>query len=254
MRFGVTERGDAGLDLSWKDKLHTVDMAILITKNITPGFKREVVKLVEEDYPFIIHAGCTGWGGTYLEPHVPEYHVQIDRVRDLLDSGVPKERIVLRIDPIIPTKEGLERVENVVGYAVKKGLLPGMRIRISVMDEYRHVKERLRKAGHEPFYPADAFQAPKSMMDATQDVLEGICGKVPGLVIETCAEPFLDGPHIEHVGCVSAKDLKMLGLPVPDNAGFNPQNRRGCLCLEGKVDLLSRRGQCPHGCLYCYWI
>lgn len=31
-RIGITERGDAGLDLSWQHKMDTVDGAIVITK------------------------------------------------------------------------------------------------------------------------------------------------------------------------------------------------------------------------------
>ena len=37
MKIGFTERGDAGLDLSWYDKVHTqhCDGLIAITKNLT---------------------------------------------------------------------------------------------------------------------------------------------------------------------------------------------------------------------------
>lgn len=35
MKIGITEQGDAGLDLSWVKKLSNVDAAILITKNLT---------------------------------------------------------------------------------------------------------------------------------------------------------------------------------------------------------------------------
>ena len=37
MKIGITERGDAGLDLSWKEKIHEMDVSILITKNIKIG-------------------------------------------------------------------------------------------------------------------------------------------------------------------------------------------------------------------------
>lgn len=36
--IGITEAGDAGLDLSWVDKLHNVDGAVVITKQITDSF------------------------------------------------------------------------------------------------------------------------------------------------------------------------------------------------------------------------
>ena len=37
-RIGITEAGDAGLDLSWVDKLNDVDGAVVITKQITDSF------------------------------------------------------------------------------------------------------------------------------------------------------------------------------------------------------------------------
>lgn len=37
-KIGITEAGDAGLDLSWLDKLDAVDGAIVITKCVSPDF------------------------------------------------------------------------------------------------------------------------------------------------------------------------------------------------------------------------
>lgn len=35
LKIGVTERGDAGLDLSWVQKMDKMDGAILITKDVS---------------------------------------------------------------------------------------------------------------------------------------------------------------------------------------------------------------------------
>jgi hypothetical protein len=51
-KIGITEAGDAGLDLSWANKLDTVDGAIVITKCITPDFYE--VALANKD-KLIIH-------------------------------------------------------------------------------------------------------------------------------------------------------------------------------------------------------
>ena len=53
MKIGFTERGDAGIDLSWVSKLENneVDGAVLITKNITPVFINNVGKLNRFSYP-----------------------------------------------------------------------------------------------------------------------------------------------------------------------------------------------------------
>lgn len=37
-RIGVTEAGDAGVDLSWEEKLDDVDAAVLVTKCVSPDF------------------------------------------------------------------------------------------------------------------------------------------------------------------------------------------------------------------------
>ena len=42
-RIGITERGDASISFDWINKMHTVSGAILITKNITDKFIKEVL-------------------------------------------------------------------------------------------------------------------------------------------------------------------------------------------------------------------
>ena len=66
--IGVTEAGDAGVDLSWEKKLGDVDGAILITKNVTPDFRAAVMRNTDK---VIVHATVTGFGGSILELNVP---------------------------------------------------------------------------------------------------------------------------------------------------------------------------------------
>ena len=71
---------------------------------------------------------------------------------------------------------------------------------------------------------------------------------------ETCAEAGLARLiyNSEITGCVSDKDLQIMGLyTVPMTE--NPQNRNGCHCLSCKTELLTERKPCKHGCVYCYW-
>lgn len=109
MLIGITERGDAGVDFSWEDPIrnHEVDAAVLITKCITQKFLEKVLKLHQEGYKIIVHATCTGYGGTELEPNVPNFTTQLTMIKMLLDDGFPAEQIVLRIDPIFPTVNGM---------------------------------------------------------------------------------------------------------------------------------------------------
>ena len=102
-KIGITERGDAGIDLSWTQKLGHVEGAVLITKNITNEFISNVLHLNNIGHKLIVHCTCTGFGGTELEPNVPDYKIQLNRLKLLIDSGFPISQCVLRIDPIIPT-------------------------------------------------------------------------------------------------------------------------------------------------------
>ena len=248
MKIGITERGDAGLDLSWKEKIHEMDVSILITKNITPCFAKAVLEKMSTDR-LVVHCGCTGWGGSWLEPHVPPYSSQLMKLKGLVDDGFPKEQCVLRIDPIIPDNEGLCNLCLVLDKARDLGLLPGMRVRVSILDEYRHVKKRIRDfCGTNPFYENTRKYPTMHETTRVRQVLEAH----PDVTFEACAEPYLYGKNVEHVGCVSEKDLAIFGLST-DTVAINPQNRTGCLCLAGKHELLSNKKRCPHGCLYCYW-
>lgn len=189
-------------------------------------------------------------GQTDIEPNVPTYKNQLGMLKKLLDSGFPKERAVLRIDPVIPTKEGLDKVGMVLKEAQVLELLPSIRIRISILDEYWYVKERLHRKGLEAFYGSGLY-APKQMMVEEKYWLQRYAAKY-GVFFESCAEPFLDDGWFKASGCVSQKDLEILGLEY-SRQEINPQNRRGCLYLQCKTELLTRRSPCGHKCIYCYW-
>lgn len=249
--IGITERGDAGLDLSWSEKLDRVDGAILITKNLNEKFRAKVLE-TQERKPLIVHATITGWGNTVLEPNVPAYEYSLDMLAKLVRDGFDVNHCVLRIDPIVPTQPGLELVDRVLTYASKCPELERMRVRISLLDEYAHVKERLGAKGYASFYGGHRFQPNDREVADTLALLER-WHDTTGLVFETCAEPRLDSPAVRHCGCVGETDLALMGLALPDGAGINPQNRHGCLCLSCKHELLDCKHRCPHKCLYCYW-
>lgn len=247
LRIGVTERGDAGLDLSWHDKLYTVDGGIIITKNLTPAC---IDKILTAPKPVIVHCTCTGWGGTILEPNVPAHIRQLVHLNDLISKGFPADHCVLRIDPIIPTADGLEKLNNVLN-AVKAIHIPVNRVRISLIDEYKHVKARLKDAGLPEIYPGRFYPDANQIAD-TVSVLK----KHPEFEYETCAETKLaQALGISPVGCISKKDIQIL-FPdenITEQFYTNPQNRGGCCCLSCKMELLTNKKRCPHQCLYCYW-
>ena len=259
MKIGITERGDAGIDLSWQQKLKDIDGAVLITKNITDKF---IDAVLAADKPIILHFTCTGFGGTILEPNVPTYQQQLNQLKKLIDMGFPADHCVLRIDPLLPCEEGMTKFWEVMKYF--STLLTGVdRIRISVLDEYKHVKERFKEHGlpclYDGFQASDeqlklviktlaSFNANRSIFQRYEICAENRLWELTGEICGMNDNPFL----FEVAGCISQKDLNIMGLPC-EGTGINPQNRKGCHCLSCKTELLTRKQQCPHGCLYCYW-
>lgn len=250
LKIGMTECGcDPGIDMSWRTKFEIADGAILITKHITDKFINTVIE-DNKRKPITIHASTTGWGGTIVEPNVPEYTIQLNQIVKLINAGFPADRIVLRIDPIIPSKGGFERVKNVLDGAIERNLLPGMRVRISIMDNYPHVIKRFKEHNIIPMYNG-ARQAPDELFQQLKEILEPY-GKI-GIIFETCAEPkLINTNYIEQTGCLSNIDLEKMGLPLYTETNKCTQ-RADCLCLPLKFQLILNRTPCPHKCLYCYW-
>ena len=250
--FGITENGDASLNYEWEQKLGEMDGSILITKKLTTIFRSLIV-----DYkykPFILHVSCTGYGGTVLEPNLDNYETTIDYIWGLIHlSNFRPERIVLRIDPIIPTAKGIKVFENVVRCA--RDRIPEVtRIRVSVLDMYPHVRERFKKAGLPNPYGDGYFQASPTMFRDLNKKIEELKKEFPELSFESCCETKL--PATTATGCVSARDYEILGLKKPDES--RKGQRKNCMCLGDKKDMLTFKynetgyNHC-YGCLYCYW-
>ena len=240
VKIGITEAGDAALDFSWISKMDTLDGAVLITKNLTDKL---IEKILEYKDKVILHATCTGMGGTVIEPNVPVYTHQLAQVSKLLAAGFPENQLVIRIDPIVPTEKGLKTAQKVIDAS------PIKHFRISVMDTYPHVRERF-KAHNVPLPYGENFQASFAQF---KEMRKWLAGQNPHYVFEVCAEPNLAGAtNVKTVGCVSEKDLLTLGLPIDGDYQTGLQ-RKGCMCLFCKTELLTNKNRCPHGCLYCYW-
>lgn len=247
MRIGVTEQGDAGLNYSWIDCIQSglVSGAILITKNISDNFISALNEVREQFPNIIVHCTCTGWGDSYMEPNVPKYSEQLDNLLKLINSGFPLSNVVLRVDPIFPDKSGLLRAKQVLDFTLYE--IPDVRVRISVFDQYKHVKERFSSAGIPILYNGSMF-AGYDLLDRVSYFLS----KYP-FTFETCGEPYLRGQNIIQRGCVSNKDLEIFGITLPDTYKENPQGRKGCKCLNIKYEMLNNKHRCAHQCLYCYW-
>ena len=237
LKIGATESGDAGLDLSWADNLQEAN--VLITKNPTSKRFKELV--LEHKDKIVLHVNITGMGGSKVEPNVPIPDVVYDSVIELIDLGFPANQIVLRVDPIIPTEKGINTASIVMTMFMACGI---ERVRYSFMDMYKHVKERFSAAGLP--IPYESFHAPIPMRNKAIKMINGFKNIYQ---LEVCAEPH--SPH-EKVGCISNKDLLLLGIEQQPEENLGKQ-RTLCMCLPNKLELLKKKERCNHLCEYCYW-
>lgn len=245
MKIGVTERGDGGIDLSWGNKLDKVDGAIIITKNLTDDCIDAILSNQEK---LLLHCTCTGLGGSVLEPNVPDYKTQINQLQKLVERGFDTSRVVLRVDPLIPTEKGLKTAQEALDYAMET--IPNIkRVRVSIIDMYPHVRERFTNLGL-PLPYGNNFAPGAEHIRMVNDWVRENKKKYPGVSFESCAEGKLI--FCEQVGCVSQKDVDLLGLTMDDSSAEGYQ-RKGCLCLSCKTELLTSKHPCKHQCVYCYW-
>ncbi len=180
IKIGITERGDAGTDFSWMKKHKDYDGIILITKNLSDDFIEKAFEVNS-----IVHATITGYGGSILEPNVHTWKWSANQFSKLVDT-LGKDRVILRIDPIIPN-------DSLAAFLVYNELIKfGTRVRISFLDNYPHVKKRFKDAGLKPLYYY--FHAPIESRKKIASYFQGS---------EICGEPGFDC-----TGCISEKDLK----------------------------------------------
>lgn len=225
--IGITERGDAALNLDWLAWTRSGSPAILISKD--PQKLCEILaREVNEGHPtdVIVHATITGMGGSIMEPGVPLPVEAMHGYRNLVRLlGV--DHVVLRIDPIIPNTEGIVIAERIRESAIT-------RVRISFLDLYPHVLQRFAAAGITP--PWEGMHAPLEWRQEAAMLLGPV---------EICGEP-----GFTCTGCVSEQDCQVLGI-APRYA--NGSQRPACTCTANKRELLGSKGQCSHLCRFCYW-
>lgn len=234
MKFFCTERGELRYQLkAAQQRLQAEftpgDAVLAISKNADSPELHEF--LLHWKSACIFHATITGFGGTRVEPGVSKPEETLKGLNALIQKGFPAEQIVLRIDPIVPTPRGIQTAINVIKGAPREI----RRIRFSFIDGYGGIKGYL---------PWDSFHAPQEAQDAA---LSALYAEADRRTLEACGEPQLK----ENRGCISSRDYEILSLPIPPET--RKGQRKGCMCLGNKTELLTKPRCCPNGCLYCYY-
>ena len=236
--IGITECGDPAVDNGWEEWVVAGNPTILITKDPRKLLSRLLLLESLDTKNIIIHCTITGYGSTPMEPGAPHPTDALNAMKvlhDVLGHG----RILLRVDPIIPTSDGMRVAHRVIRGALNR--MPDLtRVRISFLDNYKHNHHRWTNRGHTP--PEGPFHA---SLHVRLGCLAELRTTYPSISFEVCGEP-----GIPCVGCVGPDEVHLLGVNSTNEK--SPQ-RGACNCLALKKQLITRRKPCIHNCVYCYW-
>ena len=234
MTVGITERGDAGINFDefMNSIRNNPDLEFIVAITKAPHILLQNLESLPKN--LIIHCTITGWGGTTTEPNVVSPRESLAAYYSLVYHLGPK-RVVLRIDPIIPTNQGIIAAEFIASKCQS-------RLRISILDFYNHVVMRYKSIPSISKELEDLYQG---NLHLNSPYRQHILSKFKNA--EICGEP-----GFPSVGCISLLDYDALGLPHPIKIAKNKQ-RQACCCLSSKKELLTNKQPCFHGCLYCYW-
>lgn len=238
-RIGTTESGEIAYNLDAFDRLYKGN--IIITKRLTDKL---IEKLIEYKDKIILHLTVTGMGSTRIEPFVPTPQKTLENLHKLLDGGFPTSHIVLRIDPIVPTRKGVETAMGVLRLFKDVGI---HRVRVSFLDNYKHVKERLKELNVE-LYDGN-FHAPLKERLKCLTAIKYCAEECGYETVEACGEPGIDS-----IPCLSQKDIDILGLTDEIVLEGSAEQRKSCGCPANKSELLRvKPHRCDNKCVYCYW-
>lgn len=238
-RIGVTESNEIAYNLDAFDRLYKGN--IIITKRLTDKL---IEKLIEYKDKIILHLTVTGMGSTRIEPFVPSPQATLGKLQKLINGGFPTDHIVLRVDPIVPTIKGLNTATSVLRLFRGLGI---KRVRISFLDNYKHVRERFKEIGVE-LYNGE-FHAPLKERLKCLTAIKYCAEECGYETVEACGEPGIDS-----IPCLSQKDIDILGLTDEISLEGSAEQRTSCNCPANKTSLLKGKPErCLHKCLYCFW-
>ena len=213
---------------------------ILYSKGIVP------IDIFEEHKNVGFNLTISGWGGSWLEPRVTEPEIMISYYNSLI-AKIDINRIKLRIDPGIPTKEGLKKAIHIL-----KSIDKIPQIIISIIQKYKWHSELFNKLGIEDFfYTIESGNALFPEKEIAESWIRRLLDARPEAegYISFCGMPY-EVQFSNHVGCVDETFLKAIGVEkfIKIKKGYQ---RPGCKCVIKKKQVLNGQ-QCLHGCMYCY--
>lgn len=247
---GITEGYDPRFSDSWFLLDDFADFSVIISKGLPT--KKGQERMLANPKRYIFHAGMTGMGGSVNEPNVKPWKEQLAAVEDFVQRGFPRDHVVIRIDPIMPVKWGIELAKEVATAAFEKGFKV---FRYSFMDAYAHVQKRYAGKGASDLLTSNWIKAQEEQAKKNIYVWLDFCTtmEAKGCQFFTCAESWI-APEHHIIGCVSGRDFDLCGIPRSKMVGTTSKQRGDCKCDGSKFELMPHlRVRCPHKCTYCFW-
>lgn len=244
---GITETYDPCFVPDWETKL--LDANIIISKELNDEM---IEKLLITQDRVIFHHTVTGHGNFILEPGVNTFVEEFQQFKKLIERGFPISHYVLRVDPIIPLNDVCLHKTISVLYLWALYLRTNnqrLRCRISMIDMYKHVRERILKETKLPV-PWETFKAPKEVFEKVEEQLVKFKDV---FAFESCAENDFNPTLVTKIGCASNADLVILNQDPSDYGMPEKKQREDCMCLAKKQILGVRPSRCKHNCRYCFW-
>ncbi len=229
------------------EKVHTI---VLWSKNFQPLIKNHynLLTLLKKYSQVYLHFTVTGFGGTEIEPAIPEPLKALNQLKKLVDL-FGSERISLRFDPILfykkeeKVKTNFDFFPQIVEFSEKFNI---KRIIFSFVQFYPTVIKRFKKAGIEYIDPPENEKI--SLARKLVNKLKNSSAK-----LYSCSQDFLtilDG--VEKSRCIDAEylsEIHPLGWKIEHKKDRG--QRKECGCSQSK-DIGSYSLNCPYPCLYCY--
>ena len=190
-----------------------------------------------------VHLTVTGMGGGPLEHRVPEPHLVLERLPELVEFAGGPEHVRVRFDPVVHVRcpDGSEYMNLEFFETLAPAIAPfGVEhVSISWMQVYRKVERNLARKGYAPLpISRERWRAELAWLEeiaaAHGITLHGCC--VPGMPRSRC----IDGELLAR--------LHPAGEPCSTRRAKG--QRELCGCTESYD--IGWYEPCRHGCVYCY--
>lgn len=251
IRCGITDLGEPAATDIWMDSYEYFGckLAIIVSKGM-PSEKGQQWMLDHKNTT-LFHAGITGWEGTEVQCGTASTEERFAAVEKLIKAGFPRDHVVIRVDPVLLTKEGIKRAWHVMQEAARRGFTA---IKYSWCDVfYQHAQARWQVIGFKK--PFDVKEPAGRVL--AQDLVNRILKleNESNIHFSICAEKNVVGLGNEHhnEGCVDTWAFEKCGFAASDVVG-NANQRGGCGCGANKTELIpmSMISCCAHECTFCF--